>query len=42
VTRAQDCHGGTIEIGSNVPLKKIGEGDKGEAILSRRRVAAVI
>jgi hypothetical protein len=42
VTGAQDCHGRTIEIGSEVPLKKIGEGDKGEAILSRRRVAALI
>jgi hypothetical protein len=42
MTGAQDCHGGTIEIGSDVPLKKIGEGDKGEAILSRRRVAALI
>ena len=40
VTGAQDCHGGTIE--SNVALKKIGEGDKGEAILSRRWVAALI
>src|SRR5271154_1180823 len=42
VTGAQDCHGGTIEIGSGVPLKKIGEDDKGEAILSQRRVAALI
>jgi hypothetical protein len=42
VTRAQDCHGGGFEIGSNVPLKEIGEGDKGEAILSRRRVVALI
>jgi hypothetical protein len=42
VTGTQDCHGGTIEIGSNVQLKKIGQGDKGEAILSRRRVAALI
>jgi hypothetical protein len=42
VTRAQDCHGGGFEIGSNVPLKEIGEGDEGEAILSRRRVVALI
>jgi hypothetical protein len=26
VTGAQDCHGGTVEIGSDVPLKKIGDG----------------
>jgi len=42
MTRAQDYYGGGFEIGSNVPLKEIGEGDKGEAILSRRRVVALI
>jgi hypothetical protein len=40
MTRAQDCYGGGFEIGSNVPLKEIWEGDEGEAILSRRRVVA--
>jgi hypothetical protein len=42
VIEAQDCHSGTIEIGSDIRLKKIGEGDEGEAISSRRRVATLI
>jgi hypothetical protein len=42
VTGAQDCHGGAVEIRSGIALKEIGEGDEGEAILSRRRVAALI
>jgi hypothetical protein len=33
---------GGFEVGSNVPLEEIGEGDEGEAILSRRRVVAFI
>ena len=42
VTGAQDCHGWTVEIGLDVRLKEIEEGDEGEAISSRRRVAALI
>jgi hypothetical protein len=42
VTGVQDCHSGTVEIGSDVPLKEIGEDDEGEAISSRRRLGAVI
>ena len=42
MTGAQDCHSGTVEIGSDVPLKEIGEGDEGEAISSRRRLGALI
>jgi hypothetical protein len=42
VTGAQDCHGGAAEIGSGIVLKEIGEGDEGEATLSRRWVAAII
>lgn len=41
-TGAQDCYGGAAEIGSDFPLKEIGEGDEGEAILSWRRVATLI
>jgi hypothetical protein len=41
-TGAQDCHGGTVEIGSDVLRKEIEEGDEGEAISSRRRIAALI
>jgi hypothetical protein len=42
VTRAQDYYSGGFETGLNVPLKEIGEGDEREAILSRRRVVALI
>jgi hypothetical protein len=38
----QDYHGGVFKIELNVPLKKIGEDDEGEAILSQRRVVALI
>lgn len=42
MTGAQDRHGGAVEIRSGIALKEIGEGDEGEAILFRRRVAALI
>jgi hypothetical protein len=42
VTGTRDCHGGAVEIGSDIPLQEIGKGDEREAILSRRRVAALI
>jgi hypothetical protein len=42
VTGAQDCHGGAVEVGPDIALEGSGEGDKGEAILSRRRIAALI
>jgi len=34
--------GGAFEIGSDTLLKEIEEGDEGEAILSRRGIAALI
>jgi len=44
VTGAQDCHGVAVEVevGLDVPLKEIREGDKGETILSRTQGAALI
>jgi hypothetical protein len=41
VTGAKDCHDWAFEIGWNTPLPGIEEGGKGEAILSRKRVAAL-
>jgi hypothetical protein len=42
VTGAQDCHGGAVEVKPDIALKGSGEGDEEEAILSRRRMAALI
>ena len=39
---AQDCHGGAFEMGLNALLEEIEEGDEGEAILSRRGIAALM
>ena len=41
MTGAQDCHDGAFEMGSNALLEEIEEVDEGEAILSRRQVAAL-
>jgi hypothetical protein len=42
VTGAQDCYGGAVEVGLDITLKGIGEGDEEEAILSWRRIAALM
>jgi hypothetical protein len=42
MTGAQDCHGRAVDTGSDISPKEIGEGDKGDTILSRRRAAALI
>jgi hypothetical protein len=42
VTGAQDCHSGGFEMGSNALLEEIEKGNRGEAILSRRGIAALI
>jgi hypothetical protein len=42
VTGAQDFHGRAVEIRSGIVPKEIREGDEGEAILSRKWVAALI
>jgi hypothetical protein len=42
MTGAQDYHGGAVEVGLDIALEGSAEGDEGETILSRRRVAALI
>ena len=42
VTRAQDCHGAWLEVGLDIPLKEIEEGDEGEAMLVAETGVALI